>query len=55
MLDSAGYSRRDVQLRRHDFAGLPHLQIVGRVARIDGGAQLVGQRFDDLAKPFRRS
>ena len=55
VLDRAGNSDRDVQLRRDDLAGLPHLQVVRRIAGIDRGArgadcrtELVGQPVDDL-------
>lgn len=52
MLDGPRNTDRDIELRRHHLAGLPHLQIVGDVSRINGGprcahrpSQLVGQRF----------
>ena len=50
MLDRSRDAAGNVQLRRHDLARLAHLQVVGRVARIDsrtagtdGRTQLVGQ------------
>src|SRR5215472_534032 len=53
MLDGTGDADRDIELGRHDLAGLAHLPIVGRIAGIDrraGGAdrraELVGNRLD---------
>ena len=50
MLDRTRDATGNVQLRRHDLARLAHLQVVGRVARIDSRtadtddrSQLVGQ------------
>ncbi len=51
MLDGAGYAHGHIELRRDDLAGLPHLPVVGGIARIDRraagahrGAEFVGQR-----------
>src|SRR5262249_14537075 len=38
VLDRAADAAGDVQLRRDDLARLPHLPVVGRVARVHGGA-----------------
>src|SRR5262245_50558201 len=53
MLDRTRDADRDIELRRHDLAGLAHLPIVGRIAGVDrraGGAdrraELVGNRLD---------
>src|SRR5258706_8076851 len=35
MLDRAGYPDRDVEIGRHDLAGLAHLIVVRYVARVD--------------------
>src|SRR6266851_6156092 len=55
MLDRAGNADGDVEVGRHDLAGLADLVVVGHVARVDGGAagaeagpQLVGQRLQHL-------
>src|SRR5690606_7171777 len=55
VLDGAGDAGRHVQLGGDDLAGLANLQFVGHVAGIDGrargadrGAELVGQRVDQL-------
>ena len=55
MLDRAGDADRNVQLGRHDLAGLPHLPVIGNIARIHCRArrahrrtELVSQRFEDL-------
>ena len=53
VLDRTRDADRDVEVRRHDLARLPHLPVVRRVAgidrgtaRADGGAELVGKAFD---------
>src|SRR5262249_35707003 len=53
MLNGAGNADREIKLGRHHLAGLPDLPVVRRVAGIDrrprsadGGAELVGHRFD---------
>ena len=53
MLDGAGDADGDVEVGRHDLAGLADLVVVGHVAGIDrgargadGGAELVGDRLD---------
>src|SRR3546814_13996771 len=55
MLDRAGDADGDVKLWRDDLAGLADLVVVrheagidGGAAGADGGAQLVGDRFDQL-------
>src|SRR5581483_8515283 len=55
MLDRARDADGNVEIRRHDLAGLADLVVVGHVARVDRGAagaepgaQLVGQRLQDL-------
>ena len=55
MLDRAGNADRDIQVGRHDLAGLADLVVVRHEARIhrrargaDGGAQLVGDRVEQL-------
>eukprot|EP00754_Rhynchopus_humris_P023575 Rhum_TRINITY_DN14840_c17_g10::Rhum_TRINITY_DN14840_c17_g10_i1::g.125405::m.125405 len=55
VLDGTRDARRHVQLRRHDFAGLSHLQLRRHPARVDdrtrradGGAQLVRQTLDQV-------
>ena len=55
VLDRAGDADGDVQLGRHDLAGLADLPVVRRVAGVDRraagaerGAELVGQRLDQL-------
>src|SRR5499426_1198068 len=57
VLDGAGNADRDVELRRHHFAGLAHLPVVRRIAGIDRrprgphcGAELVGHRLDIFGK-----
>src|SRR6056297_1543753 len=61
VLDRAGDADREVQLRRDDLAGLPHLQFVRHVAGIDrrtrgadGCAHLLGEAVDEL-EVFRRA
>jgi polar amino acid transport system substrate-binding protein len=64
MLDRPGDAGGDVELRRHDLAGLPHLPVVGRVARVhrraaraQAGVELVGQRrhhFRELLRAAER-
>ncbi|KQU08295.1 hypothetical protein ASG68_22105 [Rhizobium sp. Leaf453] len=58
MLDGAGDA--DVELRCHHLAGLADLPVVRRIAGIDGGtactdggAELVGDRQDDLLELLR--
>jgi hypothetical protein len=53
MLDRARNADRDIEIRRHDLAGLADLPVVRGVAGIDrrargtdGGAELVGDRLD---------
>ena len=53
MLDRARNTDRDIELRRHDLAGLADLPVVRRVAGVDRGArgahrrpELVGYRLD---------
>src|SRR6185369_5799455 len=64
MLDRARNSDRDIDLRSDDFARLPDLVIVGRIAGVDRGAacpdrgaELVGERIEQgmelLAAPER--
>ncbi len=60
MLDRPRDPRRDVELRRHDLARLPHLQVVRGVARIhrrparaDRRTQLVRQRRHHLVELLR--
>jgi electron transfer flavoprotein alpha subunit len=60
MLDRARDADRDVQLRRDDLAGLPDLQFVRCVARVDRGtrradrgAHLVREAVDDLEALLR--
>src|SRR5690625_2998053 len=55
MLDRPRDAHRDIETRGNDFAGLPHLQIVGDEAGVHRRArgpyrraQLVGQTVDDL-------
>ncbi|MNC97180.1 hypothetical protein D3C83_147540 [compost metagenome] len=55
MLDRAGNANGDVELRRHDLAGLPDLVVVGnepgvycRARRSDRRSELVRERFQDL-------
>src|SRR5216684_4368268 len=55
VLDRAGDADGDIEVGRHDLAGLADLVVVGHVARVDGGAagaeagpQLVGQRLQHL-------
>ena len=56
MLDRTADAHREVELRRDDLAGLPHLLAVGAPARIDHGAagadgrvaEGLGERLDDL-------
>src|SRR6187401_633023 len=57
MLDRARDADRDVELRRHHLAGLPHLPVVRRIAgidrcarRADRGAELVRHRLDVLGE-----
>ena len=59
MLDGTGDAGRDVELRRDDLAGLPHLPVVGGIAGVHGGArgaqgciQFVGERFQHLMELF---
>ena len=53
VLDGARDADRDVEVGRHDLAGLAHLPVVGRVARVHrgargahGGAELVGDGLE---------
>src|ERR1700678_4215927 len=53
MLDRAGNTDRDIELRRHHLAGLSHLPVVRRISGIDrgarstdAGAEFVGERLD---------
>ena len=53
MLDRTGDTDSHIKLRRHNLTGLTHLQVVGRIARVNrctGGtnrrAKLVGELFD---------
>ena len=62
MLDRAGDADGDVELGRHDLAGLADLPVVRRVAGIDRGAarrrrgaELVGERLDALLEVLRRA
>jgi hypothetical protein len=55
VLDGAGNTDSDIQLRGHDLAGLTDLHVVrhetgvnGGAGSTDGGAQLVGQAVEDL-------
>src|SRR5258708_17435334 len=55
MLDRAGDANGNVEVGRHDLAGLADLVVVGHVACVDGGAagaeagpQLVGQGLEHL-------
>src|SRR6185437_1226809 len=55
MLNGAVDADGDIELGRHDLAGLPNLVVVGDEAGIDGGArgthrgaELVGHAFEDL-------
>jgi hypothetical protein len=55
MLDGAGDPGGDVEFGRDHLAGLADLPVVRRVAGIDRGAELVGNRLDDLLEVFRRA
>src|ERR1700679_1341041 len=46
MLDRSGDADRDIELGRHDLAGLADLPIVWRVARIDRGARGAHRRAE---------
>src|SRR5689334_1533504 len=55
MLDRAGDADGDIEVGRHDLAGLANLVVVGHVAGVHGGAagaetgtELVGQRLEHL-------
>ena len=55
VLDGAGDADGDVELGRHDLAGLADLVVVGHEAGVDrgargadGGAELVGERLEHL-------
>src|SRR6185295_16157454 len=61
MLDRTRNADRDVEVRRHDLAGLPDLPVVRRVARVHGGARgadrradLVGDRLDVFGEVLAR-
>jgi hypothetical protein len=60
MLDRAGDADRDVEVGRHDLAGLADLPVIGGIAGIDRGArgahgraELVGDGLDHLGEVLR--
>ena len=62
MLNGTADAARHIQLRRDDFASLADLPVVGRVARIYGGAagtqrgtELVGQRGQHFVELLLRT
>jgi hypothetical protein len=62
VLDRTRDADRDIDFGGDDLAGLADLIVVGDIARIDrsarradGGAELVGQREDDLLEGRRPS